>query len=88
MYSPRFARVVRIVPALPIVQLGQHVLELLRDGKADVRGILKQGKALISFLMVNFSGHNSAIIERLDIKNSEEFALPLLGGDVLDGFAI
>ena len=43
----------RIVIVLPIVQLGQHILELLRDGQADMRSILQQGQALISFLMVN-----------------------------------
>ena len=43
----------RIVLIFPVVQLSQHVLESLRDGKADVRGILNQGKALINFLMVN-----------------------------------
>ena len=48
------------------MQLGKHILKLLRDRQADVRGILKQGKALISFLMVNFSGRDSSIIESLD----------------------
>ena len=60
------------------MQLGQHILELLRDGHADMRSILQQGQTLISFLMVNFSRRDLAIIESLDMKNNNElFQTPL-----------
>ena len=60
------------------MQLSKYVLEPLRDGQADVRSILNQGKALISFLMVNFSRRDLAIIESLDMKNNNElFQTPL-----------
>ena len=62
--------VVRIVLVLPIVKLCQHILELLRDGQANVRSILQQGQTLISFLMVNFSRRDSAIIESFDTQYS------------------
>ena len=35
--------VVRIVLVLPIVQLGKHILELLRNGQVDMSGVFKQG---------------------------------------------
>ena len=70
--------VVRIVLVLPIVQLGKHILELLRDGQTDVSSVLQQRQSLISFLMVNFSRRDLAIIESLDMKNNNElFQTPL-----------
>lgn len=51
------------------VQLGKHILELLRDGQTDVSSVLQQRQSLISFLLVNFSQRDSAIIESFDRKN-------------------
>lgn len=65
-------RIGRIVPVLPVVQLGQYILELLGDGQANVCSVLQQGQTLISFLMVNFSRRDSAIIESFDRKNINE----------------
>ena len=39
----RSLMVLLLLHFLPIVQLGQHVLELLRDGQADMSGVFKQG---------------------------------------------
>ena len=61
-----------IVLILPIMQLGQYILELLGDGQANVCSVLQQGQTLISFLMVNFSRRDSAIIESSDRKNITE----------------
>ena len=62
--------VVRIVLVLPIVQLGKHILELLRDGQTDVSSVLQQRQSLISFLLVNFSRRDSVIIESFDTQYS------------------
>ena len=49
-----------------VVELGEDRLQLLRDGQTDVSSVLQQRQSLISFLMVNFSGRDSSIIESLD----------------------
>lgn len=49
-----------------VVELGEDRLQLLRDGQTDVSSVLQQRQSLISFLMVNFSKCNSAIIESFD----------------------
>ena len=52
------------------VQLGKHILELLRDGQTDVSSVLQQRQSLISFLLVNFSRRDSVIIESFDTQYS------------------
>ena len=55
-----------------VVELGEDRLQLLRDGQTDVSSVLQQRQSLISFLMVNFSRRDSAIIESSDRKNITE----------------
>ena len=49
-----------------VVELGKDHLQLLRDGKPQTTSVLQDRHTLISFLMVNFSGRDSSIIESLD----------------------
>ena len=61
-----------------VVELGKDHLQLLRDGKPQTTSVLQDRHTLISFLMVNFSRRDLAIIESLDMKNNNElFQTPL-----------
>ena len=61
-----------------IVKLSKDALHFFGDGQPEVSRILQQGYTLISFLMVNFSRRDLAIIESLDMKNNNElFQTPL-----------
>ena len=52
-----------------VVELGEDRLQLLRDGKPQPTSVLPNRHTLISFLMVNFSRLDSAIIESFNRKN-------------------
>ena len=53
-----------------VVELGKDHLQLLRDGKPQTTSVLQDRHTLISFLMVNFSRRDSAIIESFDTQYS------------------
>ena len=55
-----------------VVELGKDHLQLLRDGKPQTTSVLQDRHTLISFLMVNFSRRDSAIIESSHRKNITE----------------
>ena len=56
-----------------VVELGKDHLQLLRDGKPQTTSVLQDRHTLISFLLVNFSRRDSAIIESFDRKNINKF---------------
>ena len=43
--------------SLFVMKLGQDIAQLIRDGQADMRGILKQAQPLVGSLMVKENVH-------------------------------